>query len=71
MNSAGGRCALGSTAAALLLLVVYAALHTIQVSGGAPAQTTRSGNAAATLTRPAPGPVAVAKVGEIGGPAPP
>ena len=33
MNSAGGRCALGSAAAALLLLVVYAALHTIEVSG--------------------------------------
>ena len=33
MNSARGRCALGSAAAALLLLVVYAALHTIEVSG--------------------------------------
>ncbi|XP_043219575.1 protein ABHD14B-like [Amphibalanus amphitrite] len=30
MNSAGGRCALGSATAALLLLVIYAALQTIQ-----------------------------------------
>lgn len=30
MSSPGGRCALGSLAAALLLLVVYAALHTVE-----------------------------------------